>query len=254
MAEHLTEEEQIESMKRWWDDNGKSTLVGIALAVTGYFGWGAYEDKQQAAAEAAASSYQSLMQSLNSAPEGQALSADQQATAQHLAKALKAEHGSSLYAAQAALFMAKQAVNADDLETAATELQWVLDSNVEQPLLLLSRARLARVQLAQQAFDAALATASDVDSGAFKSAFAEIRGDVLLAKAAAQSETSVDNTATAAARAAYQIALDNLQQEEASRGGLLQMKIDNLLSAPIVTVADAPVVASDAAMNDKGEG
>jgi predicted negative regulator of RcsB-dependent stress response len=153
--------------------------------------------------------------------------------------------------------MAKQAVSANDLETAAAELQWVLDSNVEQPLILLSRTRLARVQLAQQAFDAALNTASDADSGAFKSAFAEIRGDVLLAKAAAQSESGVDGAATAAARAAYQVALDNLQQEEASRGGLLQMKINNLQPAPVVTVADAaeaPVVTSDAAMNDKGEG
>jgi len=258
VAEHLTEEEQIESMKRWWDDNGKSTLVGIALAVTGYFGWGAYQDNQQAAAEAAASSYQALMQSLNSAPQGRALSADQQATAQHLAKGLKAEHGSSLYAAQAALFMAQQAVKADDLERAAAELQWILDSGVAQPLALLTRARLARVQLGLQAFDKALATASDADSGVFKSAFAEIRGDVLLAKAGTQSDAGVGAVDVVAARAAYQMALDNLQQEEAARGELLQMKIDDLQPAPAVAVAtaeavDSPVVTTDAAAIE-GEG
>lgn len=259
MAEHLTEEEQIESMKRWWDDNGKSTLVGIALAVTGYFGWGAYQDSQQSAAEAAASSYEALMQSINSAPQGQSPSAEQQATAQHLAKGLKAEHGGSLYAAQAALFMAQQAVNANDLERAVTELQWVLNSDVEQSLALLTRARLARVQLALQAFDEALATVSDVDSGVFKSSFAEIRGDALLAKAGTQSEASAGAVDIVAARAAYQVALDNLQPEEASRGELLQMKIDNLQPAPVsvgsepVSAESAPVAAADA-VTAEGEG
>jgi len=258
VAEHLTEEEQIESMKRWWDDNGKSTLVGIALAVTGYFGWGAYQDSQQVAAEAAASSYEALMQSLNSAPEGRALSAEQQATAQHLAKGLKAEHSSSLYAAQAALFMAQQAVKADDLERAAAELQWVLDSGVEQPLALLTRLRLARVQLAQLAFGAALATASDVDSGVFKSAFAEVRGDALLARAGAQSDASAGTVDVLAARAAYQVALDHLQQEDASRGALLQMKIDNLQPAPVIAATpvgavDSPVVVTGTAVTE-GEG
>ena len=259
MADHLTDEEQIESMKRWWDDNGKSTLVGIALAVTGYFGWGAYQDGQQSAAEAAASSYEAFMQSINSAPQGQTPSAEQQATAKHLAKGLKAEHGSSLYAAQAALFMAQQAVNANDLERAATELQWVLDSGVETPLALLTRARLARVQLAQQAFDTALTTASDTDSGVFKSSFAEIRGDVLFAKAGAQSEASAGAVDIAAARAAYQLALDNLLQEEASRGELLQMKIDNLQPAAPV-IAAAPVAAEQTSsvvaetVTEEGEG
>jgi len=118
--------------------------------------------------------------------------------------------------------------------------------------------RLARVQLAQLAFDAALMTASDADSGVFKSAFAEVRGDALLARAGAQSDASAGTVDVLAARAAYQVALDNLQQEDASRGALLQMKIDNLQPAPVIAAApvetvDSPVVATDTAVTE-GEG
>ena len=253
MAEHLSEEEQLESLKRWWDDNGKSTLVGVALAVSGYFGWEYYQGSQRVNAEAAAADYQMLMESLAGKEEGQTLSGEQKATAKHLAKGLKAEHASSLYAAQAALFMAKQAVEADDLVSAAAELQWVLDSGVDQPLELLTRSRLARVQLAAGDFDAALISASDTNSGVFKSALAEIRGDVLLAQASAEADASSGTTGIVAARAAYQVALDNLLQEEASRGQLLQMKINDLQPAPVIS-ATAAVEMDDAVAASEGEG
>jgi predicted negative regulator of RcsB-dependent stress response len=44
VADHITEEEQIEALKRWWEENGKQTLLGIALIVGGYFGWQAWTD------------------------------------------------------------------------------------------------------------------------------------------------------------------------------------------------------------------
>ena len=42
MADHITEEEQIEALKRWWDENGKQVVLAIVLTVGGYFGWQAY--------------------------------------------------------------------------------------------------------------------------------------------------------------------------------------------------------------------
>ena len=57
MADHITEEEQIEALKRWWDDNGKQTILAIVLTVGGYFGWQAWTqhvDEQAAAASRAA--------------------------------------------------------------------------------------------------------------------------------------------------------------------------------------------------------
>ncbi|MEX2327847.1 MAG: tetratricopeptide repeat protein, partial [Pseudomonadales bacterium] len=42
MAE--TDEEQIEAIKKWWDENGKSILIGIVLALGGVFGYQAWDN------------------------------------------------------------------------------------------------------------------------------------------------------------------------------------------------------------------
>ena len=48
MEDYRTEEEQIEALKRWWSENGKSIVIGIALAGASVFGWRAWQDQQQA--------------------------------------------------------------------------------------------------------------------------------------------------------------------------------------------------------------
>ncbi|WP_439136130.1 YfgM family protein [Pseudomaricurvus sp.] len=216
MTAHLTEEEQLESMKRWWDDNGKSTIVGIALAIGGYVGWGFWQDTQQENAEAASAIYQNLSEAMVTEP-GKPLSEEKATTANHLADELKEKHSSSLYASQAALFKAKMDVENGDLDAAAAELQWVIDQNVDESLTLLVRSRLARVQLDQKLYEQALATVADENSGSFKATFAEIRGDVF-----------VSQNEIAKALAAYQLALDNLLPEQATRRPLLEIKLEDL--------------------------
>jgi len=242
VAEHLTEEEQIEALKRWWAENGTSTVIGVVLAVSGYFGWEFWKDSQKENAETASANYQTLMDAVAVEP-GQLLSEDKSTTANHLADELKSQHGSSLYASQAALFKAKLAVEAEDFNAAASELQWVIDRNVEPALTLLTRSRLARVQIDLDEYEKALATVADANSGSFKAMFAEIRGDVLLA----QEKTSE-------ARAAYQLALDNLITEQASRRPLLEIKIGDLQTPPVDGVVDTPAVEEPTANNNNEEG
>lgn len=224
MTAHLTEEEQLESMKRWWDDNGKSTIVGVVLAIGGYVGWGFWQDAKQESAEEASAIYQNLAEAMVAEP-GKSLSEEKATTAYHLADQLKENHASSLYASQAALFKAKLDVEKGDLAAAAAELQWVIDQNVEEALTLLVRSRLARVQLDQKQYEQALATVADQNSGSFKATFAEIRGDVFVS----QNETSK-------ALAAYQLALDSLLPDQANRRPLLEIKIEDL--QPSVASAD----------------
>ncbi len=242
MAEHLSEEEQLEALKRWWSENGTSTVVGVILAISGYLGWGFWQDKQQADAEAASANYETLMEAVAVEP-GQLLPEDKLATANHLADELKTQHSSSLYASQAALFKAKLAVQSGNLTAAAEELQWVIDRNVEPALTLLTRSRLARVQMDLGEYDQALTTVDDTNSGSFKAMFAEIRGDVFLA----QGKNSQ-------ARASYQLALDNLITEQASRRPLLEIKIGDLKAAPMVEATAEPVATpAEQSNNDAGE-
>ncbi len=233
MSEHLTEEEQIESFKRWWSENGKSTVITLVLVVSGYLGWGGWQTQQQQQSEAASATYQQMLDVIqeNSPKRFDEVSA---ATAKHLAETLKAEHANSLYASQAALFLAKLAVLENDFDGAAVELQWVLDAGVDTDLLLLARARLARVKFAQEDYDTALAVLETKDSGAFKSTFAEIRGDILLAKG---EQTS--------ARAAYQLALGSLTSDQQSRRALIQIKLTDLQLAPVVEMPVEQPVAEE---------
>lgn len=210
MSDHLTEEEQLEALKRWWKENGKFIVVAVLVAVGGYFGWGAWQDQQRAQAEAASAQYEQLLSSLR-APE-QELPAE-------LVESLK--QGSDLYALNAALIKARAAVEQDDLDLAVEQLQWVLNQSPDAPVAQLTRLRLARVLAAQGSHDAALAELQSIEpSTSFASEYAEVRGDILLAQGK-----------TDDARGAYQAALESLTSPQQNRAALLQMKIDNLKTA-----------------------
>lgn len=227
MSAHLTEEEQLEALKRWWNENGKSTIVGVAVVVAGYFGYQGWQTNQQAQAEMASAQYQDILEAVQVAP-GQALSEEKRATVVHLSEGLKSDHGSSLYASQAALFLAKLAVEQNDLDRAAAELQWVLEQDVDSSISKITSNRLARVLLAQQKYDEALQQVSSDDAGSFASLFAETRGDILLA----QGDVKM-------ARAAYELAQQTMAEADSSRAALLSMKLDDLKAPQSLAVNDS---------------
>ncbi len=219
MADHLTEEEQLEALKRRWRENGKSTLLGVCVALAAYFAWGLWKDHQRQQTEAASALFQGLLEAVAVEP-GKTLTEEKRSTAMHLAGQLKDAHSSSLYAYQAALFMAKLAVEKNELDKAAEQLRWILSQGPTTAIERVVRLRLSRVLLAQQNYKEALSALSgEVDAG-FESVYAEVRGDIYVA----QGEDIQ-------ARAAYQAALDKLSAEQNSRRAMLQMKLDNLKTA-----------------------
>lgn len=218
MSVHLTEEEQLESLKRWWAENGKSTVIIVLLAVTGYFGWEGWKDKKMNDVYAASATYQNLMEAVSA--QAQPLNDERRATVNHLVSELKDNYAFSLYASQAALFQAKLDVDSGDLKSAEQELQWVIDQNVDQALTLLSRSRLARVKSALEDYPGALATLTETDVTSFKVVFAEQRGDIHLLQGD-----------EAKARAAYSLALETMLPEHQARRQLIEIKINNLHSA-----------------------
>lgn len=216
MSAHLTDEEQLEALKRWWKEYGSSTMASIAIALAGYFGWQFWQNTQQANAEAASAVYQQMMEATQ-VQAGEGISEESAATARHLAGELKSQYGSSLYAQQAGLLLAKLAVEANNLDLAATELNWVLEQNPEQGVVVLTRLRLAKVRYAQEDYDQVLVELKAVEPGAFVSAYEELKGDALLVTGSQQE-----------AKASYQLAFTSLLEAEGARRELLQMKLDDL--------------------------
>jgi len=211
MAELRTDEEQVEAIKQWWKNNGNSLLIGIGAALAIVFGWQAWQNQQAQQRTEAASQFVTLMNAFGTEDE---TSAD---TVAFVAKNLRDDHADSAYAVYANLMLARvQLMQNSDVEGAVESLQWALDKAAQtQPLALVVRSRLAQAQMALEDYDAALATIDGAkNSDAFGAMFAELRGDILLAKG------NQDG-----AREAY---LAARAQGEENRSGVLQLKLADL--------------------------
>jgi predicted negative regulator of RcsB-dependent stress response len=174
---YRTEEEQVEALRRWWNENGRSTIVAIILALGVGFGYQGFKDYRQNQADNASDLYQRILQAF-SAP---ALSPEQQKIAVQLAEQLKADYSGSTYAQFAALQLARVAVDRNDLADAQAQLRWVLGkadkgSDVER----IAQLRLARVLAASGETEQALAILDRAAEGPYKASYAVARGDILL--------------------------------------------------------------------------
>nr|WP_010132574.1 tetratricopeptide repeat protein [Microbulbifer agarilyticus] len=219
MADHLTEEEQIESIKRWWKENGTGIVTGVVLALSAYFGWQWWQGKERADAETASNLYQSFVTAV-SANEGNPDN-KQLTTAKSLARELKDDFGKRIYATQASLELAALAAESNDLEEAAKQLQWAVDNTGDDALKFVALRRLAAVKAARGETGEALKLLEGDIPPAFAGLYAETRGDIL-----------VQQGDKDAARAAYQEARAQLLPEQAAGAGLLDLKIESLGDAP----------------------
>ncbi len=203
MEVYRTDEEQVEALKRWWEQNGRTAIIGVVVLLAAVFGWKSWQQHERNQAEFASITYE-LMQS---EPE----------KADERGRALLGSHPESGYATLAALSMARAALEAGRREEAAGHLRWAMEKGANPGLRLLARQRLARVQMDMGQGEAALATLDGGSDGAgFEAAYAETRGDILLSLGRRDE-----------AREAYRKALDGYTEVPA-KIALVEMKLDDL--------------------------
>ncbi len=225
MSVHLTEEEQLEVLKRWWNDHGKKVVGVLVIGIAGYLGWGAWQDQQRIKAEKASATYEQLIKIINPEP-GKTMTDSDRTLAKQLASELKSGR-KDLYAKTAALFLAKVAVEENKLDEAAAELQWVLTTKPDITTEQITRLRLAKVLTAKQSYDDALAQIALEPASALVSEYSEARGDIYKLKG------DLDK-----ARESYSAALTATNPQQQERFMLLQMKVDDLkLLQPSVEVS-----------------
>ncbi len=180
MDVYKTEEEQLEQLKSWLRDNGRSIVLGIVVAAAVVFGWRGWQAQQRAQVELASAQFQGLLESMRQLERSPQPVVEQVTTANTLADGIKRDFPRSTYAQLAALLKAQLAVSGDELTLAEQELNWVLAQKPTVEIATLARLRLARVLHAAGKNDEALAQLHDGGSYAF--AYEQVRGDILLAK------------------------------------------------------------------------
>jgi predicted negative regulator of RcsB-dependent stress response len=178
MDTYRTEEEQVEAIGRWWNENGRSIIISVVLALSAGFGWQAWKDHDLQQSESASHEYQLLLQHLavsNSAPGGD------YSEAKALAEQIKAQYSSSGYAQFAALQLAKIAVSSNDLEQAKTQLKWALSkAPAKSDIADIASLRLARVLASSGDTDQALDILEKGRGGAYAASYELARGDIYM--------------------------------------------------------------------------
>lgn len=207
MEVYRSEEEQVEALKKWWDENGRSLIIGIALALLGVLGWRTWNDHIRVQGEQASALYEQMLARAESGNDREV---------QTLGQQILAEYPKSAYGIFASLTLAQQAVKNGDQAAAAAHLRWVMNSDAEQEIKLLARLRLARVTLSQGDAAAALSLLDEVQAGAFSATYDEVRGDAYLK----QNERKKAFDAYTNALAGY--------AEAPSKQALVRMKLDDL--------------------------
>lgn len=193
MEGYRTDEEQVEAVKEWWQENGKSIVFGVVLGLGGVFGWRAWQNHMITQAEQASNSYDELVSTLRGPDPAEAREAAQR---------ILERHPKTAYAIFADMILARLEVNAGNLDAAAAHLRAALDSSDDAALDKEIRLRLARVLVAQDQPDEALGVIDIAEAGEFSARYDELRGDIELARGKPEAAREAYERALAAARTA----------------------------------------------------
>jgi predicted negative regulator of RcsB-dependent stress response len=203
----LEEQEKLDALKAWWNDNGRTVLLAVIAflaTVATVQGWRYYQRTQ---ALEAATLYGQLLEGVQAKDVNKV---------QDLAAAILKEHAASGYATMAALTAARASVEAGNLAAAKGNLTWAADRAPDEATRDIARLRLAAVLMDEKRFEEALQQLDAKHSDRANALFAELKGDVLTAQGKVTE-----------ARVAYQAALGKLPLGSESRG-VVQLKLDGL--------------------------
>ncbi len=204
MAYDLEEQEQIASLKAWWDKYGNAATWVLIAALAAYSGWNGWNYYQRNQAGQASALYDELQNAVQAKDNAKVLRA---------AGDMESKFAGTAYAPMAALVAAKSAFDANDLKSAKAQLQWAADHGADE-FKAVAKIRLAGVLLDEKAYDEALKVLNGDVPAQFAGAVADRKGDILFAQNKLQE-----------ARTAYKAALDATEKNNPGRK-LIELKLE----------------------------
>ncbi len=173
MSTYQTEEEQVEALKNWWKENGRSVIAGVIiglLVVGGGKGWLEYQRVQS---ENASAYFEGFSQAATESDMEKAL---------QRGESLIREYPDTAYAFYAALELARLRYQAGEKDKAVARLRWAEDHAPDEGLKQLARVRLARLLVDTGALDEALKLVAQPAEDAWQGEYLAIRGDIKQAR------------------------------------------------------------------------
>ena len=204
MSEYLSDEEQVERLKNWWNENGTFFVVGLLATILGIGGWNYYGSYKNEIGKQSSQSYRDYLE----------LEVDDRSRA---AEKLIQEFSGSAVHILLLLDQAEEKISGGDISGAESLLIEAVDSSNNNLLLDMSRIRLAKVQYQLKKSKEALGTLQKIKSKGYLSWALEIKGDI-----------HVDLGELELAHQSYEAASKEL--EEGVNRPLLKLKLNN--SAP----------------------
>ncbi|QFU75089.1 tetratricopeptide repeat protein [Halioglobus maricola] len=242
MDQYRTEEEQVEALKKWWDENGRSIIVSVIVALGVGFGWQGWQKYTADEAAAASERYQALLQEM-----AQISDAEGQQTAITMAREIKTEHSRSTYAEFAGLHLARLAAVRGDMAEAEAQLRWVLGrADKGSEVYQLAQLRLARVLASNGDTAQAKSILDGTDAGAHEASYAVARGDIAMLEGNEEEARAAYTQALslAAQSGGGQVSLSLVQQKLQSLSPVMPRDIEAV--APVAPVAQDPTETTEA--------
>ena len=166
---YVSEKEQIESLRKFWNEHGKFILIAVIIGLAIGFGWRYFHTLEKRRAENAAMVYQSI---------AQADAKGDFTTVEGGANILRVHFSNTPYASLASLLSAKEMVTKNDLSGAISTLQWIVAHSDEQRLKQIARIDLARIYLSQNNTAAAMTELAVVNDKTFEPLIDWVKGDI----------------------------------------------------------------------------
>ena len=172
MAYSIEEEQEINQLKDWWKENGKTIIVAFILGVGGMFGWRYWQAHQAEQIAQASAQYDALIYSAQQ---------DEQAKKANIEQFVQA-NSKTAYAVFALLDEAKKETEKQDFAAAEANLNQALTQSQDEVLTSIVALRLSAVQFQLGQLDNALTSLNQVKGESFNARKAILTGDIQVAK------------------------------------------------------------------------
>jgi len=206
--EFLSEKEQIQYIREWWQENRSYILTALIIVIGGITGNNAWKSSIIEKQLSASSLYESLAVEIseNNLEAGEMI-ADQ----------ISEDYSDTVYYEKAKLAMAYFYMSQSRDEDAANSLRNILSKSSDSELSLIAEIRLAKIMLYQKKYQEVIDMLKSNTGHAFETKYSELLGDAYFGL------EEFDK-----AEFAYMAALKNTNQAQIVDASLIQMKINDL--------------------------